>query len=100
MRDTKRDSKRGAQRDSKRRCGFCGRMPLNGVNIALIVLICVVVYVSNHFEMKQYRANKAKEQQERQTKQQEKPTPNQLQEECFFQNNRKSCEVLKSYEGH
>ena len=75
-------------------------MPLNGVNIALIVLICVVVYVSNHFEMKQYRAYKAKEQQERQTKQQEKPTPNQLQEECFFQNNRKSCEILKSYEGH
>lgn len=78
--------------DSKKRgCGFCGKMPLNGVNILLIVLICGVLYVVNHFEMKEYRAKKAQEQQT-------KTRFEKLNDECFFQNNQKSCAILKSYE--
>ena len=81
-------------RDSKkRRCGFCGKMPLNGVNVLLIVLICVVIYVANHFEMKEYRAKMAQEQQKQMQQKFDK-----LTKECFFQNKQQACEILKSYE--
>lgn len=81
----------------KRRCGFCGKMPLNGVNILLIVLICVIMYVVNHFEMKQYRAKKAQEQQEQAKQELKKQRFEKLNEECFFQNNKHSCEILKKW---
>ncbi|MFC3867835.1 hypothetical protein [Helicobacter equorum] len=75
-----------------RRCGFCGKMPLNGINILFIVLICVILYVFNHFEMKQYRAQKTQEKAQQQAKAQFEK----LSDECFLHNNHQSCEILKT----
>lgn len=72
----------------KRRCGFCGKIPLNGINVLLIVLICVILYVFNHFEMKQYRTQKAQEKAKAQFEK--------LTDECFLHNNHQSCEILKT----
>lgn len=72
----------------KRRCGFCGKMPLNGINVLLIVLICVILYVFNHFEMKQHRTQKAQEKAKAQFEK--------LTDECFLHNNHQSCEILKT----
>ncbi|MGI0406680.1 hypothetical protein ACRE1U_05150 [Helicobacter himalayensis] len=79
----------------KRRCGICGRLKLNATNILLIIFVCAMVYVANHFEMKQYREKKIKEQEARQKALQDFTR---LQDKCFLQNDEKTCKILKSFE--
>lgn len=79
----------------KRRCGICGRLKLNATNILLIIFVCAVMYVANHFEMKQYREKKIKEQETRQKALQDFAT---LQDKCFLKNDQKACEILKGFE--
>ena len=70
-------------------CRLCERIKnIRGIDVILIILICVGMYIANHFQMKKYH----------QEKQEELKKFEQLQRECHFQQNTQACEELKKFQ--
>ena len=79
------------------RCGICERIKKMGkVQVLLIIFICVFMYVVNHFQMKEYRAQRAQE--KAQKEQSQLKAYEDLQRKCYFKQDNASCEALRNYE--
>lgn len=81
------------------KCKICERLKrLRGVDIILIVLICVGMYIANHFQMQSYYKERAKKHEQQQIKEkQELERFESLQRQCFFERNKQACEALKKF---
>lgn len=88
-------------------CRFCERLrKIRPVDLAAIAFICVFMYIVNHFEMKQYRAQKAKEASEQKISEHKQKQEQdiqlkayeQLQRLCFFKQDPTACKALQGKE--
>lgn len=80
-------------------CRFCQRLKkLRGVELLMIALVCVGMYVANHFEMKEYRAKRA-EALQKEAQEQEKRLVEfeNLQRRCYFAQDAQACKELKNF---
>jgi len=77
-------------------CKICERIKnMRLVDVILIVLICVGMYIANHFQMQSYykeRAQKTKQNDKQRLKEFEE-----LQKKCYFKQDKAACKKLKQF---
>ncbi|RDU59812.1 hypothetical protein [Helicobacter marmotae] len=81
------------------RCGFCERIKkLRKIDVALMVGICVFMYIANQLQLREYRAQKVQESAKIQQKEEaELKIYEDLQRKCYFKQDKNACDELKAY---
>lgn len=81
------------------RCGFCERIKkLRAFDVFLIIIVCICMYIANHFQIKEYTEQREQARQisnEREHKELE--IYEDLQRKCYFKQDKNACEALKQY---